>query len=91
MKISMLLLVAPTQSISTHCAHQPLLKLNRRTDSGSIIIFSFHCRLMIHFDVVMKATTEVTEVLSPITVVTNQPYSIVRPYTIWSRSVSRNW
>ena len=79
----------PPESISFHCAQQPLLKLNRRTDSGSIIIFSFHCRLMIHFDVVMKATTEVTEVLSPLTVVTNQPYSIVQPYTIWSRPLGQ--
>ena len=33
------------------------------TGSGSIIIFFlFHCRLMIHFDVVMRVTTKVTEV-----------------------------
>ena len=79
----------PPEPISFHCTQQPLLKLNRRTDSGSIIIFSFHCRLMIHFDVVMKATTEVTEVLSPLTVVTNQPYSIVQSYTIWSRPLGQ--
>ena len=38
------------------------------TGSGSIIIFFlFPCRLMIHFDIVMRDTTEVTEVSQSVT------------------------